>query len=100
MALSVVGVKCDMADGTIAIAKWETERADPDYDDEDVDYLVYDEPIEIQGIVGNVDDDRLLRVETTVEESGEQVDYTVDLSESLLQAALEHAKESDAKFVE
>jgi hypothetical protein len=31
-----------MADGTIAIAKWWTERADPDYDKEDVDYFVHD----------------------------------------------------------
>lgn len=40
----------------------------------------------------------MIRIKSSVEENGEVVDYTIDLSESLLRSALEEVENTDVEF--
>lgn len=90
-----------MSDGTVDITRWWIEQADPDFDEETVDHLVADEEAEVQDVVGEGDKgDYLIRVKSLVEKNGEQVEYTIDLSESLLRRAIEEIEDTDVEFTE
>ncbi|WP_435349254.1 hypothetical protein [Haloarchaeobius sp. HRN-SO-5] len=89
-----------MSDGTVDITRWLIEQADPDFDEETVDHLVPDEEAEVQGVVGEADGEYLVRIKSSVEENSEQVEYTIDLSESLLRRAMEEVEDTDVEFAE
>lgn len=89
-----------MSDGTVDITRWWVQQADPDFEEESVDHLVPDEEAEVQEVVGEVDGEYLVRIKSSVKENSEKVDYTIDLSESLLRRALEEVENSDAEFSE
>lgn len=87
-----------MSDGKVDITRWWIEQADPDFDEDTVDHLVPDEEAEVQDVVGEVNGEHLVRIKSSIEEGGERVDYTIDLSESLLRKALKEIKDSDVEF--
>lgn len=87
-----------MSDGIIDVTRWWVEQADPDFDEETVDHLVPDEEGEIVEVVGEKDGEYLVRIKSTAEEDGEEVEYTIDLSESLLRSAVEEIETTDISF--
>lgn len=87
-----------MSDGTLDITRWWIDQADPDFNEETVDHLVPDREAEVQDVVGEVNGESLVRIKSSVEEDGEQVDYTVDLSVSLLRKAIELAENTNIEF--
>jgi hypothetical protein len=89
-----------MADGTIDITRWKVEQADPDFDDETVDHLVPDEDAEVGDVVGITDGEYLVRISSSVNEDGEKVEYTIDLSESILNRAIEVIENTNVEFDE
>lgn len=84
-----------MSDGLIDITRWWIEQANPDFDEETVDHLVPDMEAEVQDVLGEVDGENLIRIKSSAEEDGEEVEYTIDLSESLLRSALKEFEEED-----
>lgn len=83
----------DERETLLAVRRWYPERADPDFDEESVDEIIHDS----RGaqFVGwhpgpPESDTELARFElTSVEEDGEEVEYTVELSASLLKDAVD-----------
>lgn len=77
--------------GYLEAVRWWNERADPDFDDGSVDILFESQTAELRGYAGTVGDDEtdLVRFSALTEEDGEEVEYTVDVSENLLRAAVE-----------
>ena len=76
-----------MSMGIIDVTRWYKEPDQPDYDEEDVDHIVADEDVDSVDYGGPLDGEELIRVITTVEENGREVDYSVDLSESVIREA-------------
>ena len=89
-----------MSDGIIDITRWRVEQADPDFNKETVDHLVPDEEAEVEGVVGEANGECLVRIKSSIEEDTEQVEYTIDLSQSLLRNAIEEADDADIEFDE
>ncbi|WP_136688741.1 hypothetical protein [Halorhabdus amylolytica] len=83
-----------MTDRIIDVTRWE-ESNGPDYDEEDVDHIVADEDVDEVVYGGSLDGEELVRVLTTVEEDGREVDYTVDLSESVIREAANRLDDID-----
>lgn len=76
-----------MPEGIIDVTRWDKDPDEPDYSEEDVDHIVPDEDVDGVNLAGTLDGEELVRVSTTVEEDGREVDYTVDLSESVIREA-------------
>lgn len=84
-------------EGAIEVVRWWKERADPDYTDDSVDILTESTNATLNGITGELPetDDIMVRFTAPGEEDGEDVDYTVDISEDLLRQAVEELDEVD-----
>lgn len=80
---------------TIKVVKWWMERADRDFEDETVDRVGSGEEAAIRDVVEEIEEESVVRVATSADEDGEQVAYTIDLSECLPRKAGEELAEAD-----
>jgi len=79
----------------IDITRWWKERANPDYDDDSVDVLVEtDNGLAVDALPGKSETPHV-RFKAKTEIEGEEVDYTLDISEPLLREAVEMLDEAD-----